>query len=311
MRAEGIDEFGGAVHPMTLPEPRPLGPDEVLIDVRAAGVANWEEFVRTGGWDVGMRPPMALGVEASGEIAAVGNRVSEWSPGDAVMTHCVPFRDQGAWSEQLIAAADLLAPKPAGVSWDEAAAFPVPALTAAQALDEVTVPDPAGVLLVHGAGGVTGGLIAALARLRGARVIATAGPRSAERLAPLGLEHVVDYHDAGWPREVRALTGGAGVSAAVNAASGGEPEALAAVADGGRFVTITGAPPAAERGVSIAELIVRADGAQLTELATALGERRLEVPIAETYALGRAADALALTMRGSAGGAVVLNPASS
>ena len=73
MRAAGIDEFGGAVHPMTLPEPRTLGPDEVLIDVRAAGVANWEEFVRTGGWDVGARPPMALGVEASGVVRAVGD----------------------------------------------------------------------------------------------------------------------------------------------------------------------------------------------------------------------------------------------
>jgi NADPH:quinone reductase-like Zn-dependent oxidoreductase len=309
MRAAGIDEFGGAVHPMTLPEPRPLGPDEVLIDVRAAGVANWEEFVRTGGWDVGARPPMALGVEASGVVRAVGDRVSAWSPGDPVMTHCVPFREQGAWSEQLIAASDVLAPKPAGVSWEESAAFPVPALTAAQALDEVMAPEQAGLLLVHGAGGVTGGLIVALARLRGARVIATAGPRSAERLTPLGVERVLDYHDAGWPQEVRALTGGAGVSAAVNAAAGGEPEALSTVADGGRFATITGAPPAAERGVSTADVIVRADGAQLSALATALGERRLQVPVARTYELGRAADALTLAMHGSAGGAIVLSQA--
>jgi NADPH:quinone reductase-like Zn-dependent oxidoreductase len=311
MRAAGIDEFGGAVHLLDLPEPRPPAADEVLIDVRAAGVANWEEFVRTGRWDVGAHPPIALGVEASGVVRVVGSSVSEWAPGDAVMTHCVPFRDQGAWSEQLIAAADVLAPKPAGVSWEEAAAFPVPALTAAQALDEVMAPEPAGLLLVHGAGGVAGGLIVALARLRGVRVIATAGPRSAERLAPLGVESVLDYHDAGWPQEVRAMTGGAGVSAAVNAAPGGEPEALSTVADGGRFVTITGAPPAAERGVSIADLYVRADGPQLRELATALGERRLQVPVAGTYELGRAADALALAMRGSAGGAIVLSRATS
>ena len=309
MRAAGIDEFGGAVHPMTLPEPRALGPDEVLLDVRAAGVANWEEFARTGDWDVGARPPMALGVEASGVVRAVGDQVSEWSPGDAVMTHCVPFREQGAWSEQLIAAADLLAPKPAGVSWDEAAAFPVPALTAAQALDEVLAPNAAGPLLVHGAGGVTGGLIVALARLRGARVIATAGPRSVERLTQLGVDAVLDYHDASWPQDARTLSGG--VSAAVNAASGGEPDALSTVADGGRFVTITGAPPAAERGVSIADIIVLADGAQLRELATALGERRLQVPVAVTYELDRAADALALAMGGGAGGAIALSQATS
>ncbi|HKE79296.1 MAG TPA: NADP-dependent oxidoreductase [Solirubrobacteraceae bacterium] len=309
MRAAGIDEFGGAVHPMTLPEPRPLAADEVLIDVRAAGVANWEEFARTGQWDVGARPPMALGVEASGVITAVGDRVSEWSPGDAVMTHCVPFREQGAWSEQVIAAADVLAPKPAEVSWEEAAAFPVPALTAAQALDEVMAPEPAGPLLVHGAGGVTGGVIVALARLRGARVIATAGPRSVDFLTGLGVEAVLDYHDASWQQDARTLTGG--VSAAVNAAPGGEADALSTMRDGGRFATITGAPPAAERGVSIADVYVLADGAQLRELATALGERRLQVPVAETYELDRAADALAQAMRGGVGGAIVLGQVTS
>jgi NADPH:quinone reductase-like Zn-dependent oxidoreductase len=108
---------------------------------------------------------MAPGVEAAGVVTEIGVRVSRWVPGDEVMTHAVPVREQGAWSEQLIVDGDLLAPKPKEVPWEEAAAFPVPALTAAQALLEVITPDAGGLLFVNGAGGVTGGLIAALARL--------------------------------------------------------------------------------------------------------------------------------------------------
>jgi NADPH:quinone reductase-like Zn-dependent oxidoreductase len=201
----------------------------------AAGVGNWDAFVRLGQWDIGTAPPMALGVGAAGAIRAVGEGAGGWSAGDAVMTHAVPVREQGAWSEQLIVDGELLAAKPDGVSWEEAAAFSVPALTAAQALEEVIVTDRGGPVLVNGAGGVTGGLIAALARLRGATVIATAGPASVERLVRLGVDKVLDYHDADWPRAVRMLTGGAGVPSAVNAARGGESATLSAVTGGGRL----------------------------------------------------------------------------
>ena len=96
-----------------VPRPRPLAADEVLIQVRAAGVGNWDEFVRTGGWDVGRRAPMALGVEAAGLVTAVGSMVTDWAPGDEVMTHPLPLRDQGAWAPTLIAPSGLIARKPA------------------------------------------------------------------------------------------------------------------------------------------------------------------------------------------------------
>ncbi len=308
MRAAGIDRFGAGVRPMTLPDPRALAPDEVLIRVMAAGVGNWDEFARVGDWDIGRRPPMALGVEAAGVVIAVGARINRWAPGDQVMTHAVPVREQGSWSEQLVADGDLLASKPEDVPWDEAAAFPVPALTAAQALREITTTTANGMLLVNGAGGVTGGMVATLARLRGTRVIATAGPTSADRLKRLGVEAVYDYHDHDWPNAVRALTRGTGVSAAVNAARGGEPATLSAVADGGRFATITGARPKPERGVSIADVYVHADGEQLRDLAVLLAQRKLEVPIGAVHPLEGAAQGLALVTSRGARGAVVLQP---
>jgi NADPH:quinone reductase-like Zn-dependent oxidoreductase len=308
MQAAGIERFGGEVRVLELAAPASPASDEVVISVRAAGVANWDEFVRTGDWDVGREPPMALGVAAAGIVEAIGEDVLNVAPGDDVLTHPVPLRQQGTWAEWLVAAAAVVAPKPAGVAWEEAAAFPVPALTADQALAEAA-PDLEGEwVLVHGAGGVTGGLIVQLAVARGATVVATAGPSSAARVGGFGAGLVLDYHDPEWPLRAReASPDRRGVGGAVNAAPGGAALALQAVADGGRLATITGDPPAPERGVSVADVYVRADGAQLALLATALDEGLLSVHVATSLPLTDAAVALGGALSGG-GGAIVLEP---
>jgi NADPH:quinone reductase-like Zn-dependent oxidoreductase len=276
--------------------------------VRTAGVGNWDEIVRVGDWDVGQRPPLVLGVEAAGIVEAIGDDVSDVAPGDDVLTHPVPLRHEGTWAEWLVAPAAVVAPKPAGVGWEEAAAFPVPALTADQALAEAA-PDPAGEwVLVHGAGGVTGGLVVQLAVARGATVVATAGPRSADRVTGYGADLVVDYHDPEWPLHVREVSPDRrGVSAAVNAARSGAALALQAVADGGRLATITGDPPTPGRGVTVTDIHVRADGAELAMLATALDEGLLSIDVAARLPLTDAAAALDGAVSGR-GGATVLVP---
>ena len=113
LRAAGIEAFGDDVALLELPEPPPLEAGQVLIEVKAAGVANWEEFVRTGGWDVGRVPPLALGVEAAGEVVGVGPEVEWPAAGAAVMTHPLPLPYQGCWAERLVAPARLVAEKPA------------------------------------------------------------------------------------------------------------------------------------------------------------------------------------------------------
>lgn len=306
MKAAGIERFGDDVRELSLPDPRPAGAGETLITVRAAAVAPWDDLVRLGSWDVGPRPPMALGVAASGTVAAVGPGVDEWSVGDEVMTHPVPLLEQGCWSEMLLARADVLAAKPSAVRWEDAAAFPVPALTADQALGAVLGTSGTGRLLVHGAGGVTGQLIAALGVVVGAEVAVTAGPRSADRLRKLGVAAVFDYHDGGWPAEVRDWAGGGGVAAAINAAPGGEAAALSTVADGGRLATITGAPPAAARGVTIVDVYVEADGGRLTSMAERLGNGEIGIAVGRVYDLAAAADALNLAVGGGGGDAIVL-----
>jgi NADPH:quinone reductase-like Zn-dependent oxidoreductase len=307
MKAAGIDAFGGEVQLLELAAPARPAPDEVVISVRAAGVGNWDEIVRVGGWDVGRRPPLALGVEAAGVVAAVGEDVTSLAPGDAVLTHPLPLRHQGAWAERLVAPAALVARKPTAVPWETAAAFPVPALTADQALGEAAPVAAGEWVLVHGAGGVTGGLAVQLAVARGATVVATAGPSSAARVRGYGAHSVFDYHDPEWPTLVRDATpGGRGVGTAVNTVRGGAAIALQTVADGGRLATITGDPPPPERRVMVANVYVRADGARLAVLVAALADGPLSLHMGATFRLADAAAALQGAVTGRAAGATVL-----
>jgi NADPH:quinone reductase-like Zn-dependent oxidoreductase len=306
MRAAGITEFGGAVTTLDLPPPRQLVADEVLIDVVAAGVGNWDDFVRAGSWDVGRHPPMALGVEATGIITGIGNEAGGLEVGHRVLLHTSPFRDQGAWADKLIAPAGTVAHKPVGVAWEVAAAFSVPALTAEQVLDALAV-SHGEVVLVHGAGGVTGGLIVQLAATKGVTVLATAGPASAERVRSLGAVAVFDYRDPAWSQQARQRAGAQGVAAAVNAARGGAATALGVVAPHGRLATITGDPPAPERGINVFDIYVRPDGARLKVLAGLLGDGVLSLSVSRVYPLEEASRALHQVVSGGAAGAIVVN----
>jgi NADPH:quinone reductase-like Zn-dependent oxidoreductase len=297
MRAAGVERIGSTLQPLDLPEPRPPRAGEVLLEVRASGMGNWDEFIRTGDWDTGARPPMALGVEAAGLIVSVGAGVGQLRPGDAVTTHSLPA---GSWAERFIAAAAHVAPVPAGMPMTVAAALPVPALTADQALDAVAV-RPGETVLIHGAGGVTGGVLVRLAAYRGARVIATAGRD--ERPRALGAAYVLDYHEPDWPERVHAM---GGADAAVNAARSGSADAVRAVRDGGRLATITADLPPDERGIALSDIVVVPDGARLARLVPLLATG--VITVGASFPLAEAAAAMARLHRGTHGAAVVLEP---
>src|SRR6266571_5443999 len=247
MQVAGIRRIGDRVEIIEVSELRPLAGDEVLREVMAAGRA-----------------------------------VSDWAPGDAVMTHPVPLRDQGTWAPRLIAPAGLLARKPDGASWETAAAFPVPALTAEQVLGDALGVHAGEQVLVNGASGVTGGLLVALAALRGAQVIATAGPASRQRVTGLGAGHVIDYNDHNWPAQVRAMTANRGVDAAANAVPGGAASAIEAVAGGGRLATITSDPPGEQRGITVSSIYVRPNGNDMRA-----GSAVAQTIPSHTYSAGR------------------------
>lgn len=306
MKAAGVRQLGGAIEVLDLPAPRAPRPDEVLIEVRGAGVGNWDSYVRDGSWDVGIRPPMALGVQASGVVTAIGDSVQGIKEGALVAAYSVPLREQGSWAPLFLARARHVAGVPPQIPAAVAAAAPIPLLTAYQALADTARVTAGETVLVHGAGGVTGGLIVWLAGHYGARVIATAGPASTDRARELGATAVIDYHQPGWPDQVRALTGG--VDVAVNAARGGERAALSAVRDGGRLATITGDPPPASRGIAIADVLVNPNGPRLARLLTILADTPAAVVVGSTYRLDEAGAAFDQARRGTHGTTIVLSP---
>ena len=303
MRAAGITALGEPVEIFEVDELATPAAGEVLIDVVAAGIGNWDELVRIGSWQIGGPAPMALGTEAAGTVAAAGSGVAELREGDEVMTHPLPLRRHGTWAGRVLAPAATVAPRPPEASWEAGGAFPIPALTAAQALDEALGIESGGWVVVNGAGGVTGGLLVQLAAARGARVIATASAKKAEAPAATARRRC-STTTADWPALVREITGGA--PKAVNAARGQAATTLKAVADGGRLVTITGDPPPEERGVAVSDVYVRPDRRQLSALAELLAHGTLSVPIASVRPLEQAAQALREVVAG-ADGAIVLS----
>jgi NADPH:quinone reductase-like Zn-dependent oxidoreductase len=303
VRAAGIAEPSGEVRPLDLPNPPTPGADEVLIDVRAAGVASWDDIMRVEDWPSGLELPHALGVEAAGVVAATGT--DEFMVGDAVLTYVYPLRGGACWAEQVLAPADAVALRPESLDEAPAGAFPVPALTAYQVLHDVLRISSGERVLVHGAGGVTGSLIVQLALLTGAEVVATAGPHTLERLGGYGKVRLIDRTRDGWQAEVsRALDPGA--DAAVNAAPDGIEFALAMVRDNGRLASITDTSLPEGRGIETHYHVVRPDGAQLALLGSLTGNGGLHFPATRTFALDQAATALQTATEGAGGDAVVL-----
>jgi NADPH:quinone reductase-like Zn-dependent oxidoreductase len=289
VKAAGITELGGKVHALELPgPPRPEG-HQVLVEVRAAGVGNWDNLARLGRWNLGLQPPMALGVEAAGIVTALGPMVSQLAVGDEVLVHSAPLLFQGAWAERFLVLDHEVARKPPTMDWAAAGALPVPALTAWEVVRAAGV-RPGDRVMVNGAAGVTGALIAAVATSAGAAVLATSSHR-----------------DPNW-REAAHGFAPKGFAAVINAASGQSMSVIDVVADGGSLATITGDPPTARRSIKVIDFYLTPDGPLLESAVTEVVARGLGVPIQRTGGLAAAEEFLGAAVSGMARGAQVLLP---
>jgi NADPH2:quinone reductase len=225
-------------------EPAP-GNGEVLIRVRAAGVNFADTMTTEGRYYIRPRFPQVPGLEVAGEVEALGAGVSGLVPGERVMA---VLPQGGGYAEKCVARLEYVTPIPAGLDYTEAAALPVQAVTADQVLHVAGRVRPGEWVLVHSAAGGTGSLLVQLAKLAGARVIATAGSRRRLELAAnLGADALVDYSDASWPDRVKDITGGRGADVIVESVGGDVFEAsLRCLAPFGRLVEIgqsAGPPP--------------------------------------------------------------------
>src|SRR3982750_1452817 len=235
MRGCGVRSAGGRVELLELPAPKAPGPGEVVLAVQAAGMGQWDGLLHiAGGWEVGLRPPAALGVEGAGTVAAVGPDVTNVVVGDLVLTHAAPLPDgSGLWAEQALVNAAHLARRPGTLDPVLAGGLPVAGLTARQALDQLAV--SAGTrLLIIGASGSTGTIALQLGVHGGAAAVATAAARHADRLRALGAEQIVDSHAADWPAHLTR-----GFDAVLVAVLGTAGAAMSALREGGTRCPLT------------------------------------------------------------------------
>ena len=182
MRAVGQDPASLARQTIPVPEPEP---GEVLVAVRATAITA-DELTWPESW------PAIPCHDLSGVVAAPGPGVTEWSAGDEVYA-LIGFDRPGAAAEYVTVPAADLAAKPSGVDHPAAAAVPLGALTAWQALYSHGQLQPGQHVLIHGGAGGVGAYAVQLAAQHGARVTATASAGSHDFVAALGADQVLDY----------------------------------------------------------------------------------------------------------------------
>jgi NADPH:quinone reductase-like Zn-dependent oxidoreductase len=195
MRAAVLTGYGGGerleLREILRPEP---GPGQLLVRVRAAGVNPVDWKIRQGSLRLLLpaRFPLVLGYDVAGEVAAVGPEVADFEPGDPVYA-MLDSRHGGGYAEYAVTGQASAAPKPETLTWEEAAAVPVAALTALQALRDLAGLQPGERAAVTGAAGGVGHFAVQLAAAFGARVTAVAGPGHQEFVRRLGAARTVDY----------------------------------------------------------------------------------------------------------------------
>ncbi|GJF32927.1 oxidoreductase [Kitasatospora sp. NE20-6] len=300
-----IREYGGpeVVEHTEVPDPR-VGPDSVLVRVRAVGVNPVDRKIREGLLDgiLDVRFPLIMGWDVAGVVQAVGGGVTEFRPGDEVIGYVRKDTvEHGTYAELVAAPVRTLARKPAALDWAQAGGLPLAGLTAYQALVRTLRIGPGQTVLVHAAAGGVGSLAVQIATAHGARVIGTASERNHAYLRGLGAEPVA--HGDGLVDRVRALAPD-GVDAVLDLVGGDALDASAQLVRDPAAVASAADYGVAARGGHY--VWARPDTTDLTELARLADEGRLRVPVASTFPLAQAASAQALNAEGRTRGKIVL-----
>lgn len=311
MQAAAIDRAGGpevlTLH--TLPVPKP-GPDEVLIAIDTAGVAVWDADIREHPDSIKHhRFPLVLGTDGSGVVAAVGARVRGYTVGEPVYAYSWDNPQGGFYAQYVAVPAKNVGHVPPGMALGDAGAIGTTGLTAIQGIDDALHLKAGETVIIHGATGGVGTLAVQFAKLRGARVLATAsGADGAAFVKELGADAVVDARHDDVVVVARAFAPG-GVDA-VLALAGGETldRCLAVLRDGGRIAYPSGVEPEPKEraGARLIRYDAVAGPEEFARLNQAITAAKLRVPIAAAYPLAGAAKAHERLKAGHVLGKIVL-----
>jgi NADPH:quinone reductase-like Zn-dependent oxidoreductase len=302
MKAVVINEYGNAdvVNYVDLERPVPKA-NEVLVRVHAAGVNPIDWKIRGGvGKRLGLTLPITLGGEIAGTIETIGSEVKDFKEGDAVYGVIA----SGGYAEYAIAKVGDIAPKPESLDFKNAAAVPLGALTAWQAMFDLANLSKGQRILIAGASGGVGSLAVQLAKAKGAHVIGLASGGNEGFVRQLGADEFVDYTKQNFEKVVKHVD-------VVFDAVGGDTfeRAFQTLKEGGFLVTSVEFPSeekAGQFGVKAARVFCKPNAKELAKITRLVDEGKLKAHVATVLPLAEVKKAFEFSESGHTRGKIVL-----
>jgi NADPH:quinone reductase-like Zn-dependent oxidoreductase len=288
MKAIVVHEHGGpeVLKYEDAPRPEPKE-DEILIRVMAAGVNPVDAYIRAGRYGGG-KLPYIPGMDVAGIVEKTGAGITRFKAGDAVYAY-LSGKEQGGYAQYAIAKENEAALKPKTISFEEAAAVPLAATTAWEALIDTGHLEKGQTVLVQGGSGGVGHFAVQIAKARGAKVIATASTANQDLLKQLGVDEPIDYTKTKFEDAVKD------VDLVLNAVRDDTlPRSYGVVKKGGMIVSITGPPDPAElekHGIRGTGMRAHPDAQVLVELAKLIDAKKIRPVVSQVFPLAEASKA--------------------
>jgi len=291
MKAIVAHEYGGpdVLKYEDVPRPEPKE-DQILVRVIAAGVNPVDGMIRSGMFAKYEKTvfPIILGADIAGVVEKAGSKITKFKASDPVFAY-VSLKNGGGYAEYAVATEVEAAAKPKSLSYVEAAAVPVVALTAWQALIDTAKLSAGQTVLIHGGSGGVGTSAIQIAKARGAKVIATASTANQDLLKQLGADVAIDYTKQKFEdvaTDVDVVLDSVGKDTLARS--------YGVVKKGGFIVSIVGRPDPAElekHGIRGASISVEPNSSELAEIGRLIDEKKIKVIVSQTFPVAEAAKA--------------------
>jgi NADPH:quinone reductase-like Zn-dependent oxidoreductase len=310
MKAAYIKQYGDVDNLIVGDVPKPsISSSQVLIKVMAAGVNPVDFHIRNGMLeDSGTHElPLVLGWDAAGIVSEVGQHVTDFKLGDEVYVYS-PLTEQGAQAEYLAVDANVVADKPATLSFIKSAAVPLAALTALQALTTHGELQKGQLVLIHNASGGVGSFAVQIAKHLGAYVIATGSQAKKDFIMGLGADEFIDYKQDDFEQHVSNID-------LVFVAVGGNnivERSLVVIKPNGRLISLLdeiNEKKAQSQNIHYARMIVEPSKIGLNTIADMLESNQLQVTIDSVFSLDDAKKAMIKSESARATGKIVIEVA--
>jgi NADPH:quinone reductase-like Zn-dependent oxidoreductase len=309
MKAIVVHEYGGpeVLKYEDAPRPEPKE-NEILVRVIAASVNPVDGMIRAGMFAKYSKNafPLVPGYDVAGTVEKTGGKIDKYKAGDAVYAY-IGLKQGGGYAEYAVAMEKEVSPKPKSLTFEEAAAVPLAAETAWQALFDTAKLSAGQTVLIHGGSGGVGTFAIQIAKARGAKVIATASTPNQDLLKQLGAEVAIDYtktefEDVAKDVDVVMDTVGKDTLA----------RSYGVVKKGGFIVSLVARPDPAElekHGIYGAPMSVEPNSTELAEITKLIDTKKVKVIVSQTFALADAAKAQEQVATGHTRGKIVLKVA--